>query len=341
MKKELRFFVAQELRAAGSDKAPKIEGYAATFGTVANIGSFSERIQKGAFTRTLLDAGTDVVCLFNHRDDLLLGRKSAGTLNLEQDEVGLKFSCTLPDTSVARDVYANLKAGNLRECSFGFYVNGQDGEVWSKQADGTMLRTLVDVTLFDVSVVTTPAYPNTSAVARKDVVADYVEARMSAATREASTDHLGVVPFSQYDARSEDSFNSVDEANGIINWADGSDEDRAGDAPVKNRMKAAQGFLYVKNAGEKRSDYIGPHHTIVDGQLAHSMVGSLRCAMALATRKLDIPAEHRAAAKQHIDSELNVWFGDDGESEDGTDDVDSEIERSRARTRLAEAKASL
>src|SRR6267143_4729858 len=87
MKKELRFFVAQELRAAGTDKAPKIEGYAATFGTVANIGSFSERIQKGAFTRTLLDARTDVVCLFNHRDDLLLGRKSAGTLSLEQDEV--------------------------------------------------------------------------------------------------------------------------------------------------------------------------------------------------------------------------------------------------------------
>ena len=339
MKKELRFFVAQELRAAGTDKQPRIEAVAATFGTIASIGTFQERIQKGAFTRTLA-SDNDVVCLFNHDDNLLLGRKSAGTLTLEETELGLQFSCALPDTTVARDVYANLKAGNLRECSFGFYVNGPDGERWDKQVDGTMLRTLLDVTLFDVSVVVNPAYSGTSAAAR-NILPDDLEARMASAVRSAASNHLGVVPFASYDARSEDSFNSVDEANGIINWADGSDEDRAGDAPVKNRMKAAQGFLYVKNAGEKRSDYIGPHHTIVGGQLAHSMVGSLRCAMALATRKLDIPAEHRAAAKQHIDSELNVWFGDDGESEDGTDDVDSEIERSRARTRLAEAKASL
>src|SRR6267378_3957393 len=98
MKKELRFFVAQELRAAGTDKALKIEALAATFGTVADIGSFKEVIQKGAFTRTLA-SDTDVVCLFNHDDNLLLGRKSSGTLTLEEDEVGLKFLCTLPDTT--------------------------------------------------------------------------------------------------------------------------------------------------------------------------------------------------------------------------------------------------
>jgi hypothetical protein len=202
-----------------------------------------------------------------------------------------------------------------------------------------MLRTLVDVTLFDVSVVTTPAYPNTSAVARKDVVADYVEARMSAATRAASENNLGVVPFSRCDARSEDSFNSVDEANGIINWADGSDEDRSADAPVKQVLRASQGFLYVKNDGSKRSDYVGPHHTVRDGELAHSQIGTLKAASYFVRGKLDIPAEHRAAVKQHIDSEMNLWFGDGGESEDGSDDSKAEIERSRAR--LAEAKATL
>ena len=340
MKKELRFFVAQELRAAGSDKAPKIEGYAATFGTVANIGSFKEQIQKGAFTRTLADESQDVVALFNHDDNLLLGRKSAGTLTLEQDNKGLRFSCTLPDTTAARDTYANLKAGNLRECSFGFYVNGPDGESWSTLPDGTALRTLLDVVLFDVSVVTSPAYSGTSAAAR-NVVADDIEARMASATRAASTDHLGVVPFSQYDARSEDPFNSVDEANGIINWADGSDEGRIADAPVKNVLRASQGFLYVKNDGSKRSDYVGAHHTVRDGQLAHSQIGTLRCAMDLVRGKLDIPAEHRAAAKDHIDSEMNLWFGDSGESADGTDDIDSEFERSKARSRLADARSSL
>jgi HK97 family phage prohead protease len=337
MKKELRFFVAQELRAAGTDKQPRIEGYAATFGTVADIGPFKEVIQRGAFARSLA-SDDDVVCLFNHNADLVLGRKSAGNLTLQEDEKGLKFSCLLPDTTVARDVYANLRAGNIKQCSFGFW-NTPDGERWGKLPDGADLRTLTDVTLVDVSVVTYPAYSGTSAEAR-NIVADDIQTRKAAATRAASADHLGVVPFSACDARCERSYNSENEANGIFKWADGSDEDRSADAPVKNRMKAAQGFLYVKNAGEKRSDYIGPHHTVRDGELAHSMVGSLRCAMGLATGKLDIPAEHRAAAKEHMDSELNIWFGDGGESEDGTDD-DSAIERSRAQARVAELRATL
>jgi HK97 family phage prohead protease len=339
MKKELRFFVAQELRAAGTDKQPRIEAVAASFGTIAKISSFSERIQKGAFTRTLA-SDNDVVCLFNHDDNMLLGRKSAGTLTLEETEQGLQFSCALPDTSVARDVYANLKAGNLKECSFGFYVNGPEGERWDVLPDGTTLRTLLDVTLFDVSVVVNPAYSGTSAAAR-NILPDDLEARMASAVRAASS-HLGVVPFSRCDARSEDSFNSVDEANGVINWADGEDEDRAADAPITNKLKAAQGFLFVANDGSKRSDYLGVHHTIVDGQLAHSQIGVLRCMRDFVSGTLDIPAEHRAACKEHLDSEWNnIWAGDGGEngSEDG--ELGREIERSKARARLEEAKATL
>jgi HK97 family phage prohead protease len=185
MNKELRTIIAQELRAAGSDKQPKIDGYAATFGTVTNIGSFNEVIQRGAFKRSLAD-GDDVVCLIDHNPSLLLGRLSASTLTLEEDDKGLKFSCVLPDTSVARDAYANLKAGNLRECSFGFYVDSEDGEQWTRNADGTMLRTLVSVRLFDVSVVTFPAYNNTNAAAR-NVVSEHVEARMKALSAEHGT----------------------------------------------------------------------------------------------------------------------------------------------------------
>ena len=185
MKKELRTFVAQELRAAGSDKQPKVEGYAATFGTVANIGSFQEVIQRGAFKRSLAD-GDEVVALVDHNPSMILGRRSAGTLTLEEDERGLKFSCVLPDTTVARDAYANLKAGNLKECSFGFFVDSEDGETWTRNADGSMLRTLVSVRLFDVSIVCFPAYDNTSASAR-NVVSDHVEARMAALSAEDDT----------------------------------------------------------------------------------------------------------------------------------------------------------
>jgi HK97 family phage prohead protease len=322
-KKELRYVVAQELRATGSASQPKVEGYAATFNTVTNIGQFSEVIKPGAFKRTLA-SDTDVVCLFNHDDNMLLGRRSAGTLTLTEDAKGLKFTCELPDTSVARDTYANLKAGNLKECSFGFYVNGPDGERWTQQPDGTMLRTLLDVTLFDVSVVVNPAYSGTSAAARKNIVADDIEKRM--ASLRGASEHLGVVPFTSCAARSEDPYNSVDEANGIINWADGEDEDRAADAPVKNKLKASQGFLFVANDGNKRGDYRGAHHTVRDGKLAHSQVGALRVAQAWANGKLDIPAEHRAAVKEHLDSEMALWFGDgDGDGDDRQAATDEQL----------------
>jgi HK97 family phage prohead protease len=323
MQKELRTFVASELRATGSRQNPKIEGYAAVFNSVANIGGqFNEVIRQGAFKRTLAN-GDDVVCLFNHDDNLLLGRLSAGTLILAEDSKGLKFSCELPDTTTARDVYANLKAGNLKECSFGFYVNGPEGERWTQQPDGKMLRELLDVVLFDVSAVVTPAYQGTSAAARKNIVAESVEKRL--ASLRGASDNVGAVPFTACSARSEDPYNSVDEANGIINWADGEDEDRA-DAAVKNKLKAAQGFLYVANDGGKRSDYRGAHHTIVDGQLAHSQIGTLRAAQAWANGKLDVPAEHRAAVKDHLDSEMSLWFGDGNSYDD-----DRQIQRLKLR----------
>jgi HK97 family phage prohead protease len=330
--KELRYLATQDLRAAGTTAAPRIEGYATKFGNVADLGSFKEMVAPGAFTRTLA-SDTEVVFLFNHDDNLLLGRRSAGTLSVEQDSIGLKFSCTLPDTSTAKDVYANLKAGNLRECSFGFHVDQPNGEQWTKLPDGTTLRTLVSVTLFDCSVVSFPAYPGTSAVARNILPAD-LEQRM---TRAMGTDNAGAlipsggpVPFQKHDKRSEDPFDATDEANGILSWASETDEDRAGDKRI-NVPKAAQGFAYVNGDGSKRSDYLLPHHTIVDGQIAHSFMGALSALGDLATPgKVDIPTEHHAEVRSHLLNEMDV-FNDDSDQE-------TEIERSRARIRIALAK---
>jgi|SRR6266850_2324848 len=334
--KETRYLVARELRATGSGKDKTIGGYACTWNTQTDLTNFLEAIAPKPFSSLETDS---VVMNFNHRDDLLLGRAGVN-LTLEQDEVGLRFQCTLNDSTVAEDVYKNLKSGILSECSFAFTVN-PGGETWTTLPDGKMLRTLKDLKLWDCAIVTSPQYSGTSAQAR-NVVAEDIEARMTAARGAASTGHLGVVPFSQHDARSEDSFNSVDEANGIINWADGSDEERAADSPVKNKIRASQGFLFVANDGSKRSDYLGVHHTIVDGQIAHSQIGVLRCMRDFVSGKLEIPAEHRNAAKEHLDSEWNnIWAGDGGEngSEDG--ELGSEIERSKARARVAEAKATL
>jgi phage head maturation protease len=101
-------------------------------------------------------------------------------LKLEQDEVGLRFDCTLNDSTVAQDVYENIQSGILSECSFAFTVK-PDGELWSAQTNGRMLRTLKNLQLWDASIVTVPAYAGTSAQAR-NVVAEDIQQRMAGAT---------------------------------------------------------------------------------------------------------------------------------------------------------------
>jgi hypothetical protein len=257
--------------------------------------------------------------------------------------VGLAVEIDVPNTTWGNDLLACVESDLVAGMSFSLICEEDrweqitiDGQVWP-------LRTVVRCFTDEVTCTSMPAYPATTLSQRSyfpEGLPESVELRTAASTRTASS-HLGAVPFSLCSAKSERAYNVSDETNSLFSWADAEDEDRSADAPVKNKLKAAQGFLYVKNAGEKRSDYIGPHHTIADGQLAHSQVGALRCLSALVQGKLEIPAEHRADAKHHLDSELNLWFGNEGESEDGGDAEESEIERSKARTRLAEAKATL
>src|SRR6267378_632285 len=136
MGKETRYSVARELRATSSGKEKKIEGYACTWNTQTDLGNFFEVIAPKPFSSLDTD---EVVMLFNHDDNLILGR-SGVNLELSQDEVGLKFVCTLNDSSIATDCHANLKAGILRECSFAFTVL-DGGETWSTLPNGKMLRT--------------------------------------------------------------------------------------------------------------------------------------------------------------------------------------------------------
>ncbi len=176
--RELRFAVTQELRAAGTDKQKRIEGYACTWNTQTRIDNFYEVISEMPFSTLRTD---EVVCNFNHSRDLLLGR-SGVNLELTQDSHGLKFSCLLNDSSTARDVHANLASGIIKECSFQFSVY-PGGEKRSMLPSGEVLRTLTNLKLWDVAVVCDPAYPGTSASAR-NVVPEEVQARM-ASFREA------------------------------------------------------------------------------------------------------------------------------------------------------------
>lgn len=140
-----------------------VEGYAAVFDTPTDIGGvFTEVIRKGAF-RSALERGDDVEFLINH-GGLPIARSTAGNLDLEEDERGLKIRARLDatDPDVQR-IVPKMRAGMLDEMSFAFQATGQE---WDSPTDGPDVRTITDVVLFDVSIVNRGAYPETSIALR-------------------------------------------------------------------------------------------------------------------------------------------------------------------------------
>jgi len=167
-KKELRTIDITNLQTrGGTDSEPiKITGYAAVFNSKTSIGDwFTEVIAPGAFARSISE--NDIRALFNHDWDNVLGRTKSGTLYLTEDERGLKFEIELPNTTVARDLAESMKRGDINQCSFGFIPIEEE---WDYSVEPA-LRTLKDVDLFEISIVSLPAYEDTEAsvVRSKDI----------------------------------------------------------------------------------------------------------------------------------------------------------------------------
>ena len=158
-KKELRMLPLKEIRINESDGGTCIEGHAAVFDswseTLGGIFPFKEKVRKGAFSESI--GRDDIRALFNHDPNYVLGRNRAGTLELVEDDVGLRVRITPPDTSWARDITTSIRRGDISQMSIGFVV--EDDE-WSSK-DGIDTRELKKVRLFDVSPVTFPAYTAT------------------------------------------------------------------------------------------------------------------------------------------------------------------------------------
>jgi hypothetical protein len=155
------------LKTAGN--MTQIKGYAARFNSLSSdLGGFRERIQPGAFSNTLRD-NQDVFLLYAHDMSNVLARTTAGTLSLREDNNGLAFDATLPDTTLGRDVGVNLDNGNLDEMSFGFNVDQDD---WDQTDDGDVIRSLNSVSLFEVSIVPRGAYGSAATVSLRSAPAD-------------------------------------------------------------------------------------------------------------------------------------------------------------------------
>ena len=140
-----------------------IEGYFVRFGAKYELWEDTfETIDSKAFDETL---SKDIVSLWNHDSNYPLGRTTNGTLSLNVDNAGLFGKVEINENdSFARDAYERIKRGDVKQCSFGFNILGEE---YIKHDDGKTEFRITKVDLWEVSPVTFPAYKETSISARK------------------------------------------------------------------------------------------------------------------------------------------------------------------------------
>lgn len=139
-----------------------IEGYFAVYESETCLyDNVYEVISKGAFDGCI---GKDIRALWNHNTKYVLGRTVAGTLELRLDDKGLYGKILMPNTSYANDLYELIKRGDVNQCSFGFEIID---EVQEKLQNGSCRWRINEVELYEISVVTFPAYEDTAVEARK------------------------------------------------------------------------------------------------------------------------------------------------------------------------------
>ena len=139
-----------------------VSGYAIVFNSDSHdLGGFIERIDPNSLDGVV--EKSDVLCLLNHNEDrgvLARSNKGEGSLTLEIDEIGLKYTFEAPNTALGDELLEGLRRGDISTSSFAFTV-GKDS--WSKMENGTYLRTINSINeLFDVSPVYRAAYDATS-----------------------------------------------------------------------------------------------------------------------------------------------------------------------------------
>ena len=158
MQKAIKEMRITELRAL-EDEEMIVEGYAATFNNVTDLGWCKEVIDSNAFKNCNMQ---DCVFKYNHNDNcLILARTRNNSLQLIVDDKGLKIRANLIDTTQNKDIYKMIKAGLLDKMSFAFTVAKQE---WDYTTD---TRKILEIDrLFDVSVVDVPAYDSTEIYAR-------------------------------------------------------------------------------------------------------------------------------------------------------------------------------
>lgn len=171
---EQRYYEIQNLETRNDSDNLTVEGRFVVYNSDYQVWEgATESVAPGAFRNSITQ---DVRALYNHNNDIVLGRVSAGTLSLEDREDGLWGRITInPNDSDAMNAYERIKRGDVTGCSFGFNIKSETEE---RRNDGTVHWTITEVDpLFEVSPCTFPAYEATHISARKKDL-DATEKRM-------------------------------------------------------------------------------------------------------------------------------------------------------------------
>ena len=145
------------------DESRTITGKAISFGTPSNYIGYIEFINRDAITQDLID-NSDIIMNYNHNDADILARwtRGEGTLDVELREDGVYFSFEAPDTTLGNDILFHIRHGNLKQCSFAFTVPDDEAFRWFENENGELCAEIMRINgLYDLSIVTTPAYEDT------------------------------------------------------------------------------------------------------------------------------------------------------------------------------------
>jgi hypothetical protein len=139
---------------------PRLRGYAIVVDVLSEDMGFRERITRKAVERALARR-PDVLALPDHDVSRVIGRVSAGTLALTVDNRGLLARIDVADTTAGRDLLTSVERKDTRGMSFAFRVPNLEAEEWKVEND-TLVRTVHDFELFDVTATARPAYAQTT-----------------------------------------------------------------------------------------------------------------------------------------------------------------------------------
>ena len=206
MEKELRSI---EIRTIEDSR--KIEGMSIVFNALSNdLGGFRELIIPEAIEGVIEQS--DIFFLYNHTSDrgfLARSRNGVGSLKTEVREDGVYFEFDAPKSALGDEVLEYLKRGDVNQCSFAFTV---ESDKWEKQSDGMYIRTITKFKkLYDMSLVDTPAYSQTSACARFAEIKE--EERLENERLMKEAEERAAQEEAEAKAKLEEYYNSIIESN--------------------------------------------------------------------------------------------------------------------------------